>query len=270
MSTFLATVFAVSAQAATAPTLKLWRLDCGQIRFLHMNYFSDTYAYPGRSLHLVASCYLVQHNDSYLLWDTGLPESMLGHSLESADEMEATVTVSILDQLKRLNVDPTQIQYVGISHYHFDHIGQAGHFTNATLLIGARDADDPALKEQPDAASLDHWFKEGGKLERVTGDKEVFGDDSVIMLDLPGHTPGHHGLLVKLAHRGAVLLSGDAAHFAENYAGEGLPSWNSDRAQSLASMQRMKQIAKNLHATVVLQHDPQDVKKLAIFPEASQ
>ena len=32
------------------------------------------------------------------------------------------------------------------------------------------------------------------KVEKVKGDLDVFGDGSVTMLDLPGHTPGHHGL----------------------------------------------------------------------------
>ena len=48
-------------------------------------------------------------------------------------------------------------------------------------------------------------------MEPVTGDKDVFGDGSVVMLDMPGHTPGHHALLMKLAHKGYVLLSGDTA-----------------------------------------------------------
>ena len=48
-------------------------------------------------------------------------------------------------------------------------------------------------------------------------DKDVFGDGSVIMLNTPGHTPGHHSLLVKLPQKGAVILVGDRAHFHENY-----------------------------------------------------
>ena len=86
------------------------------------------------------------------------------------------------------------------------------------------------------------------------------------MLDLPGHTPGHHGLLVKLAQRGYVLLSGDVAHFTENYASNGVPVFNTDRAQSLASLDRFKSIAGNLRATVVIQHEQADISKLPAFP----
>jgi glyoxylase-like metal-dependent hydrolase (beta-lactamase superfamily II) len=111
-----------------------------------------------------------------------------------------------------------------------------------------------------------HWIEGGGKIEEINGDNDVFGDRSVIMLDLPGHTPGHHGLLVKLARTGYVLLSGDAAHFRENYVNNGVPTFNFDRAQTLASLERFKSIEKNLRATVIIQHEPADLKKLPAFP----
>jgi glyoxylase-like metal-dependent hydrolase (beta-lactamase superfamily II) len=109
-----------------------------------------------------------------------------------------------------------------------------------------------------------------GKLEAVRGDKDVFGDQSVVMLDLPGHTPGHHGLLVKLPQSGYVLLSGDVAHFRENYVSNGVPWFNVDRAQSLASLDRFKALAKNLRATVVIQHEERDIGKLPKFPDFAQ
>ena len=69
---------------------------------------------------------------------------------------------------------------------------------------------------------------------------------------------------------GAVILSGDAAHFHENYESDGVPSFNYDRAQTLASIDRIKQIEKNLHATVIIQHDPRDIGKLPAFPTAAK
>jgi glyoxylase-like metal-dependent hydrolase (beta-lactamase superfamily II) len=90
------------------------------------------------------------------------------------------------------------------------------------------------------------------------------------MLDLPGHTPGHHGLLVRLPKLGPVLLSGDVAHFRENLDTSGVPSFNVDRAQSLASMDRFTKLARNLRATVIIQHELQDVAKLPAFPQAAE
>ena len=101
-------------------------------------------------------------------------------------------------------------------------------------------------------------------------DKDVFGDGSVIMLYTPGHTPGHHSLLVKLPQKGAVLLVGDLAHFHENYESNGVPTFNTDRAQSLASLDRVKKIAAGTKATVIIQHDARDIDKLPVFPAVGE
>jgi N-acyl homoserine lactone hydrolase len=88
----------------------------------------------------------------------------------------------------------------------------------------------------------------------------------VIMLRTPGHTPGHSSLLVKLSQMGPVIISGDAVHFRENYDTVGVPAFNYDRAQTVASVERLRKIATNLKATVVIQHDARDVDKLPAFP----
>ena len=43
-----------------------------------------------------------------------------------------------------------------------------------------------------------------------------------------------------------------------------------DRAASLASLDRFKTIAKNLKATIIIQHDQRDVSKLPVFPAAAK
>jgi N-acyl homoserine lactone hydrolase len=86
------------------------------------------------------------------------------------------------------------------------------------------------------------------------------------MLRTPGHTPGHSSLLVKLAQRGPVIITGDAVHFHENWDSDGVPWFNYDRAQTVASIERLKKIASNLKATVIIQHDARDVEKLPVFP----
>ena len=86
-------------------------------------------------------------------------------------------------------------------------------------------------------------------MEPVSGDKDVFDDGTVVMLNTPGHTPGHHALLVKLKEKGYVLLSGDLAHFRENYDTNGVPMFNTDHTYTLGSLDRFKKIAANLKAT---------------------
>ncbi|MBS0422662.1 MAG: N-acyl homoserine lactonase family protein [Proteobacteria bacterium] len=270
---FAAAALAAAPAPAPAP-VKLWRLDCGALQESDLNDFSDIEAYTGQSRHFTVSCYLIQHGDTYMLWDTGLPDEDLGLPLEGPRSTGETVSKLLPDELAAIGVKPQQIAIVGISHYHTDHTGQAHHFPQARLLIGKGDivalrtGTEAFVKEH--AKPLEHWLNGGAKLEEVDGDKDVFKDNSVVMLSLPGHTAGHHGLLVRLAGKGAVLLSGDVAHFRENYENSGVPKFNVDRAQSLASIDRFKGLAKNLHATVVIQHETGDIGKLPAFPNFAQ
>nr|WP_298684789.1 N-acyl homoserine lactonase family protein [uncultured Dongia sp.] len=261
-----------TAQAAAAAEVKLWRLDCGSVKVKDLSSFSDTYDYAGTSRTLTDSCYLIQHDKEYLMWDTGLPAGLLNAPLND-DAMSPTLAVTLPTQLEKIGVKPADIATVGISHYHFDHIGQAADFPKAKLLMGKGDLD--ALKSEPlpfGAAPdlLAPWLKNGSPVEAVVGDKDIFGDGSVVMLAMPGHTPGSYALLVRLAKMGAVLLSGDIVHFEEQFKNDGVPPFNTDRAHSLASMDRMQHMAKTLRAVLVVQHDANDIKKLPVFPKSAE
>jgi glyoxylase-like metal-dependent hydrolase (beta-lactamase superfamily II) len=261
-----AAVFAhTPTSAQTPPTITLTRLDCGTnaaptdvgARF------SDTYAYSGLMVQLTFSCYLIRHGDDYLVWDTGNPVGTTATAPKT----------SLVDLLAQLKLTPAQIKYVAISHYHGDHVGQVSWFPQSTLLIGKGDWDvlnDPKAAAVANPAPFAHWITGGGKVEPLLGDRDVFGDGTVVMLNMPGHTPGHHSLLVKLKEMGNVLITGDLAHFHENYDGNGVPTFNTDRAASLASLDRFKKLAANLHATVIIQHDARDVGKLPAFPLAAK
>lgn len=258
----LAANAALAQPKPTAPALQMWRLDCGSIEVSDFDVFSDTYLYPGKPKSLTASCYLIRHGDQYLLWDTGVAGP--------AKEWVFTITLKerVTEQLKRIGVSPDKINYVGISHYHDDHTGQAADFPGATLLMGKADFD--VAKQYPPATkALAPWVSGGAKSDLVEGDKDVFGDKRVMVLDMPGHTPGHKVLLVRLKS-GPVLLSGDLYHATEQVANRGVPSFNTNRADTLASFDRFQAIAKNLKAKVIIQHEPADVAKLPVFPKAAE
>jgi N-acyl homoserine lactone hydrolase len=249
-----------------APEVTLTRLDCGtpQAPTDVSQRFTDTYAYDGVKIQFVYSCYLIRHGVDYMVWDTG-------HAMTTPN---VAPKVSVVDQLAKLELKPENIKYVGISHYHGDHIGQVDSLAKSTLLIGKGDWEvltDPA-KATPAAnpATFAPWIKGGSKVEPLPGDKDVFGDGTVVVLNTPGHTPGHHSLLVRLKEKGNVLITGDAAHFHENYDSNGVPGFNTDRAATLASLDRFKKIAANLKATVIIQHDARDVDKLPAFPAAAK
>jgi N-acyl homoserine lactone hydrolase len=251
----------IALPAQAAPEVSLARFDCGtpQAPTRVNERFSDTYAYGDLKIQFVFSCYLIKHGDDYLLWDTG-------HAMTAPN---VAPKVSLVDQMAKIDLKPDQIKYVGISHYHADHTGQISSFPKATLLIGAREWDAISSPKPPEGANykpFESWIKGESKVEPQPVDKDVFGDGTVIMLRTPGHTPGHSSLLVKLAQMGPVIITGDAVHFRENWDSVGVPSFNYDRAQTVASVERLKKIAANLKATVIIQHDARDVEKLPVFP----
>ena len=258
-----AAAFAASAQAA--PEVTLTRLDCGTpaAPTAVNQRFSDTFSYGDLKLQLVFSCYLIKHGDDYMLWDTG-------HAMTMPNVAPKT---SLVDQLAKLNVKPEQVKYVGISHYHADHTGQVDSFAKSTVLIGKGDWDAitaPKPAQGVNFKPFEGWIKGENKVEPLPNDKDVFEDGTVIVLNTPGHTPGHHSLLVRLAQMGPVILSGDGVHFRENFDTNGVPWFNYDRSQTQASTERVKKLVENLKATLIIQHDARDVAKLPVYPEAAK
>lgn len=260
------------AAAPAAPSLAMWRLDCGTFTIKDYNaFFSDTSAYKSGSKDITDSCYLIRNGNRYLLWDTGIGAELQGKTTDAGFAI-MKLNKTIVQQLGEIGVKPDQVEMVGISHFHSDHIGQAANFPGATLLIGAQDF--AALSAKPanpqlEPARLTHWIDGRGESQTVSGDLDVFGDGKVIMLSMPGHTPGHHALLVRLAS-GPVLLTGDLYHFTEQVAHKGVPPFNTDRADTLASMDRFDKMAKNIGAKVIIQHEPADIAKLPAFPKAAE
>jgi len=260
----LASVFTVVSAWAQAPAeVTLTRLDCGN-GFNDQRRFSDSFAYTNPKVPFTFSCYVIKHGSDYMVWDTGY----LPGSTPSATNKPIT------ELLGQMNVNPDQVKFVGISHFHADHTGQLAPFANATLLIGKGDWD--GVNSNPpmggaNVAGFKEWMgTTSRKVKPLTADEDVFGDGSVVVFRTPGHTPGHSAVLVRLKEKGPVVLLGDAAHFHENYESNGVPGFNFDRAQTIASLERIKAIERNLKATVIIQHDPRDVGKLPAFPNAAR
>jgi glyoxylase-like metal-dependent hydrolase (beta-lactamase superfamily II) len=248
--------------AAQAPKMALWRLDCGRI----LNEENAGHS-PWQPNTMPIACYLVRHGDRYLLWDTGLSRRALGNAHPTL-KLDRTIS----DQLAAIGVKPEQVAFVGISHFHGDHTGQATQFPQATLLIGAGDLEVLRQTPPPRGAAPTHiapWLSGASKVEPLTEDHDVFGDGRVTVLMTPGHTPGHSSLLVKL-DSGNVILSGDLWATHQNVLRGTMPPFNSSRAETLASRDRISRLAETLDATVVIQHEPADISKLPAFPKAAQ
>jgi glyoxylase-like metal-dependent hydrolase (beta-lactamase superfamily II) len=192
----LAAMLGLFARPSPAPDVTLWRLDCG------------SFVTHG----LTDSCYLIRHGRTLMLWDAGLGTELIGHPGLYPNGSRVELQESLVSQLARIGVTPDQVAILALSHKHGDHIDQAADFPHATLLIGKADWDALTAAPPPphfDPRRLAPWIGGGSPRHLVEGDYDVFGDRSVVMIATPGHTAGHHSLLVRLRHAGPILLTGD-------------------------------------------------------------
>jgi N-acyl homoserine lactone hydrolase len=245
---------ALGGAAPATGSVAIWRLDCGSF---------DVKSYEDLGPRKLSNgCYLLKHDGSYMLWDAGLDAGLIGHPDVSPD---ATVALdeALEPQLARLGVDPASVEILAISHCHGDHLGQAGIFTKAKLLIG--DEDIPCMTETVGGAAAFPWLNGERTLDKVSGDRDIYGDGSVVMLSTPGHTPGHHSLLVRLADR-TVILTGDAVHQRDQLESGKMPGNGTDLVAAAASAKRLLKIAKRENATIIVQHDERDDPALPSGP----
>jgi len=251
-----------SAQAPVKPEpLKLWKLDCGRLDE------NRERPWAWQKAPTPVSCFLIANGSRYLLWDTGVSRRALNNA-HPVIKLDQTIS----DQLARLNIRPDQIEFVGISHYHGDHTGQATQFPKATLLIG--EGDFLALKTAPPPGGaapthIQPWIDGTSKVEALRSDHDVFGDGRVTILTARGHTPGHSVLLLKMA-TGPVILAGDLWFNHDAAVLSTMPEFNTSRAETIASRERIARLGEKLDAMVIIQHEPADLAKLPAFPQAAE
>lgn len=255
---------------SSEPVIALYALDCGRAMVKDADIFADNGAFKGQARELVDPCYLIRHKDGDLLWDTGLPDALATNPVsDPASPFALSRKVTLLAQLQQLGLAPADIEFVSISHSHFDHVGNGNAFAGATFLI---DPNERAYMFSEDARKAPEFAGyaalEQAKSVSLEGDSDydVFGDGSVKIIKAPGHTPGHRVLLVQLAKAGPILLSGDMYHLHESRELRTVPRFNTDRAQTLASIEKVEKLASDTGARVISQHVPEDFAALPAFP----
>jgi glyoxylase-like metal-dependent hydrolase (beta-lactamase superfamily II) len=249
-------------------SVRLYALDCGHASAKDMGFLSDTGEYDGKSFGVAVPCFVIRHPKGTLLWDTGLGDKLVGpKGGVDRGPIHMEVKRTIAEELRAAGLTPADISYVAFSHFHFDHTGNANLFKDATWIINSTEL--AFANSTPTPVSVDPETISGYKsvkTKMIDGDLDVFEDGSVRILRMPGHTPGHQMLLLKLKKSGAVLLSGDLYHTRENRKSRLVPVFNVERADTLASMDRAERLIKNLKARLIVQHDERDFKALPKAP----
>ena len=247
---------ALAQARAAAPPVRLYTLDCGRIDFTDMRVFSDTGEHAGEAGVMPVPCFLIQHGKDWMLWDAGLGDDIAAYPKGQIKVgLHFRVPRTLASQLAGLGLRPDDIQYVGLSHLHADHSGNARLFPHATFIVSPAELAWARQVPTPDGVLADRVAAVAtATIRPAPGDLDVFGDGTVQMISTPGHTPGHHALMVRLQRAGVVLLSGDVAHFRENYDRALVPIGNANRADTIASIGRLRGLADHYHARVVIQH----------------
>lgn len=247
------------------PEVKLYVLNGGSVLVNKLEVFSQDTTYTGQTKQLADAYYVISHPKGNLIWDAGLPEGLVLD--EPYTEPSGVYTLqrpdSLVNQLKSIGFKIEDFKYIGLSHTHFDHIGHANYFKNATWLVQENEynyvTNDSAQIKDP---ATYNSIKELTNVQKLNGDYDVFGDGTVVIKSMPGHTIGHQVLFLDLGLEKPILLTGDLYHFDENRANKGVPSFNYDVEATLKSMDAFETFAKEKNAEVIIQHSQKDFEKL--------
>ena len=262
------------AGAERTPLTKLYVFDCGRIVVSDVSEFSLSND-EVFTMELAVPCFLIEHEQGTLMWDLGLTEDLFeaGTTIPEGPLAGTTLTVqkTLTSQLAELAYTPGDIDYIAMSHMHFDHAGNANLFQAATWL--AREAERDYAFGEPEGLGWDPALYDGllsVEPVLIEGNFDVFGDGTVVIRSSPGHTPGHQVLFVDLAETGPIVLSGDLYHFPESRELRRVPLFNFDEAQTLASMDAVEAFLEDSAAELWIEHDSIHNATLKKSPEYYQ
>jgi N-acyl homoserine lactone hydrolase len=234
--------------------VKLYLLDGGRIDA------DRSVVHPGddsrRRVTLPCMQVLVEHEGKHVLVDTGLPLVAAGDEdgLRREYGMDRNWIRPLMapeqrvdQQLRILGVEPSDLDLVVNTHFHFDHAGGNALFRG--VVIAAQEAE---LVAGPEDNYLPIWDAPGLQFRSVDGDWSPL--PGLQMLHTPGHTYGHQSMMVHFAGREPWLFTWDAVYTEEHWLTNKLGAVV-DIPAARASIERLRHIANEENARVIFGHD---------------
>lgn len=265
----------VAAQPGV-PGVRLYVLDCGTLIYNNPETYNLT-RQEVKNTNMSVACYLVVHPRGALLFDTGLPDSTLGRPFNetplgrqpnpSSTAYWMLVTKTLKGQLAEIGFTPDEINYLALSHFHGDHVGNANDYAASVWLVQKTEYDAMfGPNVPPESINPNYRLLKNSKTQILQGDHDVFGDGTVILKYTPGHTPGHQSLYVKLGRTGGIVLSGDLYHYPEERALGRMPD-REKTTQTPASRAALDVFMKEVKAELWIEHDITAYSKQKKSPE---
>jgi N-acyl homoserine lactone hydrolase len=265
---FTAIAFGSNAQGKAPATPRLYVFDGGVLASETARYrLTDA---DVEEVSLSVASFLIVHPRGVLLWEraggVGFEQKILRRDKQ---ERFVKLAPTLVSQLASAGYKPSDVTYLALSHYHWDHTADANLFAGSTWLVSKVEHDlmfsaDPPGGARPETYSA---LKNSKTVLITSADYDVFGDGSVVIKQAPGHTEGHSVLYLKLAKTGPVVLSGDLYHYpAERRLGR-LPTFDTNEEQTKASRADIEAFLKRTGAQLWIQHDLVGFRKLKLVPQ---
>jgi N-acyl homoserine lactone hydrolase len=164
-------------------------------------------------MELPVSCALIRHPKGNVLFDTGCHPSVVADPQARWGGLAKMMTPimppgeNVLSSLEAVGVEPEDIDVVVCSHLHPDHCGCNQFFHKARFYVNAREMEAAKADGATNAGYLSADWDHGLPTIEIDGEHDLFGDGRIVLVPLPGHTPGTMGLQAQLDKSGSFLLA---------------------------------------------------------------
>lgn len=238
--------------------MKMHALSGGRIRMRKSFFYPD--AEKEELAELPVSCFLVRHAQGNVLFDTGCHPSVETDGEARWGGLVKFMTPilrpgeNVIAELATVNLAPDDIDVVVNSHLHCDHCGCNEYFRKATFFVQEKELEVVADPEMEGKGYFKADWDHPMPVEKVSAQKDIFGDDKLVAMHLPGHTQGTMGVLVNLDRDGSFLLAADALSVYQSLETDFSPknNWNHDLfVNSLAEIRKVRDAG----AQVLCGHD---------------
>lgn len=250
--------------------VKLYVLYAGDIICRDISQLNEGLQDKGE-IELANPVFLIHHPRGWVMWDSGLSDD-LANQPEGTEAwiFHLRMTRTLMSQFEEIGIHPRDVDYFAFSHIHNDHTGNARYFESAKLIMQEKEYNVAFKPDKKPFNYEDYKALERSEVIKLNGDYDLFGDGTVQFIATPGHTAGHQSLLLKLKETGTVLISGDIAYYEDNYRNKGIPTFNTSREESLASIEKIRQLVKRENAQLWIQHDKANFETLQLSPNYYQ
>jgi glyoxylase-like metal-dependent hydrolase (beta-lactamase superfamily II) len=233
-------------------------LSGGRLRMRKSVYFPD--ADRSETIDIPVSCALVRHRQGNVLFDTGCHPSVPDDPEARWGDL-AKLMVPIMPSgenavtgLAGIGLQCDDIDVVICSHLHPDHCGCNTLFKRASFIIHKKEIEAARGPNAAKAGYLPGEWEQSAPTEELEAERDLFGDGRIVLIPLPGHTPGTTGALVALDRSGKFLLASDSVSVRATLDRDIIPrnTWNvTALARSLDQIRRLQQQG----VTVLCGHD---------------